>query len=90
MGSVHAHEDQRLTGKVTSDDEKDTANIEQAKPTHENIIRLAPPLVISEEQIYDCLRIIGEAITELPTLKGKKEDQVIPNGEKGVHIGLDD
>jgi ornithine--oxo-acid transaminase len=61
----------------------------QAKPTHENIIRLAPPLVISEEQIKECLRIIGEAIIELPDLKGKQEDDVIPKSEKGVHIGLD-
>ncbi|KAE9366134.1 ornithine aminotransferase [Stipitochalara longipes BDJ] len=60
-----------------------------AKPTHENIIRLAPPLVISEEQIRECLRIIGEAIIELPDLKGKKQDAIIPQNEKGVHIGLD-
>jgi ornithine--oxo-acid transaminase len=35
------------------------------------------------------LRIIGAAIIELPDLKGKKEDDVIPQNEKGVHIGLD-
>jgi ornithine--oxo-acid transaminase len=51
----------------------------QAKPTHQNIIRLAPPLVISEEQIQTALRIIGEAIDE----------QVLPEGEKNVHIGVD-
>lgn len=61
----------------------------QAKPTHENIIRLAPPLVISEEQIKDALRIIKESIIELPHLTGAKEDEVIPKSEKGVHIGLD-
>ncbi|KUJ15467.1 ornithine aminotransferase, partial [Mollisia scopiformis] len=60
-----------------------------AKPTHENIIRLAPPLVISEAQIKEVLRIISESITELPELKGKNEDEVIPKSEKGVHIGLD-
>jgi acetylornithine/succinyldiaminopimelate/putrescine aminotransferase len=38
----------------------------QAKPTHENIIRLSPPLVISEEQIADALRILKEAIVEVP------------------------
>lgn len=62
---------------------------EQAKPTHENIIRLAPPLVISEEEIREALRIMKEAIIELPNLKGKAEDEVIPKAEKGVHIGLD-
>jgi ornithine--oxo-acid transaminase len=61
----------------------------QAKPTHENIIRLAPPLVISEEDIHKALRIIKEAIIELPTLKGEKEDEVIPKEEKNVHIHLD-
>jgi len=60
-----------------------------AKPTHQNIIRLAPPLVISEAEIKDSLRIIGEAIKELPDLKGEKEDEVVPPSEKGVHIGLD-
>lgn len=29
-----------------------------AKPTHGNIIRLAPPLVISEEQLHECCDII--------------------------------
>ena len=29
-----------------------------AKPTHGNIIRFAPPLVITEEQLHDCIDII--------------------------------
>jgi ornithine--oxo-acid transaminase len=33
-----------------------------AKPTHGNIIRLAPPLVISEEQIHECCDIIENVI----------------------------
>ncbi|KAL1638525.1 ornithine aminotransferase [Diplodia intermedia] len=60
-----------------------------AKPTHQNIIRLAPPLVITEEQIQQSLDIIREAIEELPQLKGAKEGEVIPPGEKNVHIGVD-
>ncbi|RDL41407.1 Ornithine aminotransferase [Venustampulla echinocandica] len=60
-----------------------------AKPTHENIIRLAPPLVITEEQIKEALRIISEGITELPNLKGKAEEAIIPPSEKGVHINVD-
>ncbi|KAF7917404.1 uncharacterized protein EAE98_010167 [Botrytis deweyae] len=60
-----------------------------AKPTHENIIRLAPPLVISEEDIQKALAIIKESIDELPNLKGEKEDTVIPAGEKNVHIPLE-
>ena len=61
----------------------------QAKPTHQNIIRLAPPLVISEEQIKEALRIIHEALDELPKLKGEKERKILPEGEKNVHIGVD-
>jgi ornithine--oxo-acid transaminase len=33
-----------------------------AKPTHGNIIRLAPPLVISEEQVHECCDIIEKVI----------------------------
>lgn len=35
-----------------------------AKPTHGNIIRFAPPLVINEEQLLDCVSIIKKTITE--------------------------
>jgi ornithine--oxo-acid transaminase len=61
----------------------------QAKPTHQNIIRLAPPLVITEQDIERALTIIGDALRELPDLKGKKEDEVLPAGEKHVHVGLE-
>ena len=33
-----------------------------AKPTHGNIIRLAPPLVITEEQMHECCDIIEKVI----------------------------
>ena len=35
-----------------------------AKPTHGNIIRLAPPLVITEEQLLNCVRIIEKTVLE--------------------------
>lgn len=35
-----------------------------AKPTHGNIIRLAPPLVITEEQIHECCDILCATILE--------------------------
>ncbi len=35
-----------------------------AKPTHGNIIRFAPPLVINKEQLLDCIAIIKKTITE--------------------------
>ena len=35
-----------------------------AKPTHGNIIRFAPPLVITEEQLYDCITIIISTLKE--------------------------
>jgi len=37
------------------------------KPTHENTIRLAPPLVISEEDILKAVKIIDESLQELET-----------------------
>jgi len=36
-----------------------------AKPTHGDIIRFAPPLVISESELMECVSIIKETITEL-------------------------
>ncbi|KXS19891.1 ornithine aminotransferase [Gonapodya prolifera JEL478] len=36
-----------------------------AKPTHRNIIRLAPPLVITEEQIHRAVEIIGRSLKEI-------------------------
>jgi len=35
-----------------------------AKPTHGNIIRFAPPLVMTEEQLMDCIGIIEKTINE--------------------------
>lgn len=35
-----------------------------AKPTHGNIIRFAPPLVMTEEQLMECVAIIEKTITE--------------------------
>ena len=61
----------------------------KAKPTHENIIRLAPPLVITEDEIQKALSIMDAAMKELPGLKGASEDKVIPPSEKNVHIGLE-
>lgn len=57
----------------------------QAKPTHQNIIRLAPPLVITEEQIDQAIGIIKAAIEALPGLK----TETIPEGERDVHIGVE-
>lgn len=35
-----------------------------AKPTHGNIIRFAPPLVMTEEQLMDCVAIIEKTLLE--------------------------
>jgi ornithine--oxo-acid transaminase len=35
-----------------------------AKPTHGNIIRFAPPLVMNEAQLMDCISIIKKTISE--------------------------
>jgi len=34
-----------------------------AKPTHGNIIRFAPPLVMNEDQLMDCINIIKKTLT---------------------------
>jgi ornithine--oxo-acid transaminase len=34
-----------------------------AKPTHGDIIRFAPPLVINEEQLMECMGIIRKALS---------------------------
>ncbi|GAA5809619.1 ornithine aminotransferase [Mucor flavus] len=50
-----------------------------AKPTHVNIIRFAPPLCITEEQLMEGVEIISSALKDIATMKA--ED--IPN-ELGV------
>lgn len=61
----------------------------KAKPTHQNIIRLAPPLVITEEEIHKAVGIIDSAMKELPGLKGAEADRIIPSEEKNVKPTLD-
>jgi ornithine--oxo-acid transaminase len=43
--------------------------------------------VITEEEIDRAISIIKTSMEELPTVKGKREDEVIPQSEKGVQIG---
>ncbi|KAJ2994743.1 hypothetical protein NUW58_g1472 [Xylaria curta] len=50
-----------------------------AKPTHGDIIRFAPPLVITETQMRKAVAIIGDALQALPKMK-KHED---------VHVGVE-
>ena len=58
---------------IDDDEESDTAwniclklrdNGLLAKPTHGNIIRFAPPLVMTEEQLLECVEIITETLKE--------------------------
>ncbi|MCD8044108.1 MAG: ornithine--oxo-acid transaminase [Tannerellaceae bacterium] len=37
-----------------------------AKPTHEHIIRFAPPLIITEEQLREAIHIIKETFEQMP------------------------
>ncbi|WPH01148.1 Hypothetical protein R9X50_00398300 [Acrodontium crateriforme] len=53
--------------KIHSTDEQNTNIVTQAKPTHQNIIRLAPPLIITLDEIKTALQIIEEAVKELPS-----------------------
>jgi ornithine--oxo-acid transaminase len=36
-----------------------------AKPTHQHIIRFAPPLVITEEQLREAIQIIKKSLNEV-------------------------
>lgn len=40
-----------------------------AKPTHEHIIRLAPPLIMTEAQLDDCLAILTKSLKQYAELK---------------------
>lgn len=58
----------------------------KAKPTHQNIIRLAPPLIITEEEIRTALKIIDKSMNELVSernsVKTPKKAAKTANGEK--------
>ncbi|TVR38126.1 MAG: ornithine--oxo-acid transaminase [Cryomorphaceae bacterium] len=41
-----------------------------AKPTHGNIIRFAPPLVMTEEQLMECIDIIKRSINQYEASRG--------------------
>jgi ornithine--oxo-acid transaminase len=49
-----------------------------AKPTHVNIIRFAPPLVISEKELDQAIKVLEESLRDLDTL------DLIP-GDDGHH-----
>jgi ornithine--oxo-acid transaminase len=46
-----------------------------AKPTHENIIRLAPPLCITDEELEAGVKIIKEALDEIESIPMEKLKQ---------------
>ncbi|GKT34759.1 Ornithine aminotransferase [Aduncisulcus paluster] len=48
------------------------------KPTHSTIIRITPPLVISEEDIDYLIECFGKAIKELEEMKVEELDEKIP------------
>lgn len=57
-----------------------------AKPTHKNIIRLAPPLVISEVQIDRAIEIFREAVAELPSMN---VEELTASGQHESDVNLD-
>lgn len=42
------------------------------KPTHGHIIRMAPPLSITREQIDECVKIIQKALFEIMNISGNQ------------------
>lgn len=47
-----------------------------AKPTRNTVIRFAPPLIMTEEQLRDCCRIIGEAFDQFADKKPAESSSV--------------
>ncbi len=56
---IDSHEDSNLAWDICM---KFKDNGLLAKPTHGNKIRLAPPLVMTESQMWDCVEIINDTI----------------------------
>lgn len=53
-----------------------------AKPTHGNIIRFAPPLVMTEEQLMECVSIIRSTFLGMERdLEGREEKGKVKSGE---------
>ena len=75
--------------KIAHVKQSTSADGTKAKPTHQNIIRLSPPLVITEEEIQKALGIMREALEELPGLTRRTEDSIIPAEEKNVKITVE-
>ena len=75
--------------KIAHVGENGSTNDSKAKPTHQNIIRLTPPLVITEPEIRQALEIIDSAMKELPGLQGASMDKIIPPAEQGVRVTIE-
>ena len=75
--------------KIAHVGENGETNDLKAKPTHENIIRLTPPLVITEDQIREAIQMIDSAMRELPSLRGAAMDKVVPPNEQGVKVTIE-
>ena len=71
VGSAPSGRGPNIQESAVGDESANVSGVsEKAKPTHVNIIRLAPPLVISEEQIRRAVEIVGEAIEDLTGVHG--------------------
>jgi len=53
-----------------------------AKPTHENIIRLAPPLVIKEKELHQCISIIKGALKDIVKIERSKIPGASPTAKR--------
>ncbi|KIM57553.1 hypothetical protein SCLCIDRAFT_28774 [Scleroderma citrinum Foug A] len=55
-----------------------------AKPTHVNIVRFAPPLVISEEDLRKAVNVIAECLNDLDRLDDIPGEVESEKGHKDV------
>ena len=88
-GGGGAEEEEGGTSTVRNPSANRSVSLQQAKPTHVNIIRLAPPLVISEAQVQRAVEIVGEAIKEMARMRRAQVEQVVPEGQRGEGLRVE-
>jgi len=60
-----------------------------AKPTHNTIIRLAPPLIISETQLDECVKIIKSTLNDFATAKKEEKKATQSKSSQGKRIQME-
>ncbi len=57
-----------------------------AKPTHDNIVRLAPPLTITKPQMDECVGILKGALTDIVSMDRRDIPGASPTVSKPAKV----